>query len=85
VPTTCGRATSASRKISKRRSSPPALKSLIVERFFAGAETNVNEPDPRGRIGYDDGQFVKVETAVVPGKTLGKRFDRNPGETLEAS
>jgi tetratricopeptide (TPR) repeat protein len=36
------------------------------EKSFATASSNVSEPDPKGRILRDAGQFVKVETVVVP-------------------
>jgi len=36
------------------------------EPSFAAASNSIKEPDPRGRILRDAGQFVKVETAVVP-------------------
>src|SRR5207245_8164985 len=33
---------------------------------FAAARANAKNPDPQGRILRDDGQFIQVETAVVP-------------------
>src|SRR5262249_23307569 len=33
---------------------------------FATGSVDVAEPDPRGRIHRDPGQFIKIETAVVP-------------------
>ena len=55
------------------------------EKTFAAEQAGVNEPDPLGRIHRDDGQFIKVETAVVPdtrGKNISDRvhvvFRPNP-------
>jgi len=36
------------------------------EKTFSGTQLSVREPDPQGRILRDDGQFVRVETTVVP-------------------
>jgi len=36
------------------------------EKSFAPASISVNEPDPQGRILRDAGQFIKVETVIVP-------------------
>jgi tetratricopeptide (TPR) repeat protein len=36
------------------------------EKSFAAASNNVGEPDPQERILRDAGQFIKVETVVVP-------------------
>jgi tetratricopeptide (TPR) repeat protein len=36
------------------------------EKTFAAEQAGVNEPDPQGRILRDDGQFIKVEAAIVP-------------------
>ena len=45
---------------------PSGAESAQSEPSFAAASNSIKEPDPRGRILRDAGQFVKVETAVVP-------------------
>ena len=45
---------------------PSGAEFAQSEQSFAAASNSIKEPDPRGRILRDAGQFVKVETAVVP-------------------
>jgi tetratricopeptide (TPR) repeat protein len=45
---------------------PAGAEIAHPEKTFASANADVKEPDPQGRILRDDGQFVKIETAVVP-------------------
>ncbi len=45
---------------------PGGAEFAHAEESFAAASGDVIELDPRGRIHRDAGQFVKVETAVVP-------------------
>jgi hypothetical protein len=65
--------TSARKEIAARGESPASLsvepagaEIAHPEKSFAAAATDVKEPDPLGRILRDDGQFITVETAVVP-------------------
>ncbi len=46
---------------------PAGAEIAHPEQVFAAATETVKEPDPQGRILRDNGQFIKVETAVVPG------------------
>jgi len=46
------------------------------EKVFPAAATSVKEPDPQGRILRDDGQLVKIETAVVPDTKVAEASDR---------
>jgi tetratricopeptide (TPR) repeat protein len=55
---------------------PAGAEIAYPEKTFAAAPTSVKEPDPQGRILRDDGQFVKVETAVVPDTQAKTVFDR---------
>lgn len=45
---------------------PAGAEIAHPEKTFATAAKSVKEPDPRGRILRDEGQFVQVETTVVP-------------------
>ena len=45
---------------------PSGAEFADSDKFFVATPTNVKEPDPRGRIFRDTGQFIKVETVVVP-------------------
>lgn len=65
--------TAARKEIAARGETPPPLsvepagaEIAHPEKTFAAAATSVKEPDPQGRILRDDGQFVQVESAVVP-------------------
>ncbi len=55
---------------------PGGAEIAYPEKTFASAPTSVKEPDPQGRVLRDDGQLVKVETAVVPDTRAKKVFDR---------
>jgi hypothetical protein len=46
------------------------------EKAFPAAATGGRGPDPQGRILRDDGQFVKIETAVVPDTKTAEASDR---------
>lgn len=66
--------TTARKEIATRGESPAPLsvepsgaEIADPEKIFATAAETAKEPDPQGRILRDDGQFIKVETAVVPG------------------
>jgi tetratricopeptide (TPR) repeat protein len=45
---------------------PSGAEFALSDKSFAAAPDGVREPDPRGRILRDAGQFIVVETAVVP-------------------
>lgn len=45
---------------------PGGAEFVHSEKSFATASDSNKEPDPRGRILRDAGQFIKVETTVVP-------------------
>ncbi len=45
---------------------PSGAEFAHSEKSFATASNSIKEPDPRGRILRDAGQFVQVDTAVVP-------------------
>jgi tetratricopeptide (TPR) repeat protein len=45
---------------------PAGAEIAHPEKAFAADQVALNEPDPQGRILGDDGQFVIVETAIVP-------------------
>ena len=55
---------------------PASAEIAYPEKTFSAAQTSVKEPDPQGRILRDDGQFVKVETAVVPDTRAAEVSDR---------
>ena len=55
---------------------PGGAEIAYPEKSFAYTATSVKEPDPQGRILRDDGQLVKVETAVVPDTRAKKVSDR---------
>jgi tetratricopeptide (TPR) repeat protein len=46
------------------------------EGSFTAASNTAKEPDPQGRILRDAGQFIKVETAVVPNTRAQEVFER---------
>jgi tetratricopeptide (TPR) repeat protein len=70
--------TTARKEIATRREiaiplsvEPGGAEIAYPEETFAAAAESVKEPDPQGRILRDDGQFIKVETAVVPDTQVG--------------
>jgi hypothetical protein len=55
---------------------PTGAEIAHPEKIFAAGESRAKDPDPDGRILRDNGQFVKIETAVVPGTRTGDESDR---------
>jgi hypothetical protein len=45
---------------------PAGAEIAHPEKTFAAAPASAKNPDPQGQILRDDGQFIQVETAVVP-------------------
>jgi len=55
---------------------PTGAEFAHSDKSFAAASGSVKEPDPRGRILRDAGQFIKVETAVVPNTRAQQASER---------